>query len=225
MEPIDPAGTSPPESPQGWLPEPVPPGIRELRFAVLDLETSGGTPKARWDRLERFHPPSEITEVGIVSMCGPVVVGAFERLCAVEHGIPAQIQRLTGITPEMLSGASSFERVAFEMAQVLEGRIWVAHHAPFDGSFLKAWLPQGLWSRHRLVCSRLLAKALIPEAPSRALNRLCELLGITNRRPHRALPDAEATAELMKLLIERAEAAGWDGEAFLACGEISWGKL
>jgi DNA polymerase III epsilon subunit-like protein len=154
-----------------------------------------------------------------------VVEGTFERLCAVEKGIPPNIQRLTGITPQMLSSAAPFERVAFEMASVLEGRIWVAHHAPFDGSFLKAWLPHGLWSRHRLVCTRLLAKALVPEASSRALNRLCGLLSISNRRPHRALPDAEATAELMKCLIERAEALGWDGEAFLACGTVAWDRL
>jgi DNA polymerase III subunit epsilon len=208
-----------------WLPEAPPPGIRELRFAVLDLETSGGTPKARWDKQERFHPPAEITEVGIVGMTGPVVDGSFERLCAVEHGIPPNIQRLTGITPALLAGAAPFEQVAFEAAPWLEGRIWVAHHAPFDGSFLKAWLPQGLWSRHRLVCTRLLAKALVPEAASRALNRLCALLDIPNRRPHRALPDAEATAELMKRLIERGEAQGMDGEAFLACGEVPWGSL
>jgi DNA polymerase III subunit epsilon len=214
-----------PGSGWGWLPEAPPPGIRELRFAVLDLETSGGSPKAHWDKRELFHHPAEITEVGIVSMTGLVVEGTFERLCAVEHGIPPNIQRLTGITPGLLAGAAPFEQVAFAMAAVLEGRIWVAHHAPFDGGFLKAWLPQGLWSRHRLVCTRLLAKALAPEAPSCALNRLCGLMGIANRRPHRALPDAEATAELMKCLIERAEARGWDGDAFLACGSIAWDRL
>ncbi len=220
-----PEGNPPPGAASGWLPEPDPMGIRELRFAVIDLETSGGSPKARWDKQDRFHPASEITDVGIVTMAGPVVQGGFERLCAVEHGIPPNIQRLTGITPELLATAAPLDQVVFEMAPVLEGRVWVAHHAPFDGSFLKAWLPHGLWSRHRLVCTRLLAKALIPEAPSRALNRLCALLDIPNRRPHRALPDAEATAELVKHLIERAEARGWDGEAFLACGEVAWERL
>ena len=209
----------------GWVPAAPPEGIRDLRFAVIDLETTGGSPKAHWDKRDRFHPASEITDVGVVEMMGPVVVGSFERLCAIDGEIPALIQRLTGITPALLGGAPSWERVAFELPAVLEGRVWVAHHAPFDGSFLKAWLPEGLWSRHRLVCTRLLAKALIPEAESRALPRLCALLGIPNRRPHRALPDAEATAELMKHLIERAEALGWDGEAFLACGEVGWKQL
>ncbi|MBK8726225.1 MAG: 3'-5' exonuclease [Holophagaceae bacterium] len=203
----------------------TPLAIRELRFAVIDLETTGGSPKAFWDKQERFHPPSEITDVGIVKMAGPVIEDSFECLAAVEGPYPANIQRLTGITPDLLVDADSWERVALKSAPHLEGRVWVAHHAPFDGSFLKAWLPQGLWHRHRLICTRLLAKALIPEAQSRALVRLCALLGIPNRRPHRALPDAEATAELMKHLIERAEAQGLDGEGFLKLGEVGWGKL
>lgn len=205
---------------------PSPPGsLRDLAFAVIDLETTGGSPKGRWDKHERFQPPSEITDVGVVRMAGPVVQDGFERLCAIEHGIPVNIQRLTGITPTLLADAPAWERVALELAPVLEGRIWVAHHAPFDGSFLKAWLPQGLWKRHRLVCTRLLAKALVPEADSRALVRLCALLGIPNRRAHRALPDAEATAELMKHLIARAEDRGLDGEAFLELGSVGWERL
>jgi DNA polymerase III epsilon subunit-like protein len=209
---------------QPFLTEP-PLSLRALRFAVIDLETTGGSPKAFWDKQERFHPPSEITDIGVVTMAGPVVQDTFESLAAVEGPYPTNIQRLTGITPRMLEGAESWERVALRSAPHLEGRVWVAHHAPFDGSFLKAWLPQGLWHRHRLICTRLLAKALIPEADSRALVRLCALLGIPNRRPHRALPDAEATAELMKHLIERAEAQGLDGEAFLELGEVRWEKL
>jgi DNA polymerase III epsilon subunit-like protein len=209
---------------QPFLTEP-PLALRALRFAVIDLETTGGSPKAFWDKKERFHPPSEITDIGVVKMCGPVIEDTFECLAAIEGPYPANIQRLTGITPDLLVGADSWERVALRAAPHLEGRVWVAHHAPFDGSFLKAWLPQGLWHRHRLICTRLLAKALIPEADSRALVRLCALLGIPNRRPHRALPDAEATAELMKHLIERADAQGLDGEAFLGLGEVAWGKL
>jgi DNA polymerase III epsilon subunit-like protein len=212
------------EPAQPFLAEPRA-AIRELRFAVIDLETTGGSPKAFWDKRERFHPPSEITDIGVVKMAGPVIEETFESLAAVEGPYPSNIQRLTGITPDMLLGADPWERVALRAAPHLEGRVWVAHHAPFDGSFLKAWLPQGLWHRHRLICTRLLAKALIPEAESRALVRLCALLGIPNRRPHRALPDAEATAELMKHLIERAEAKGLDGEAFLGLGEVAWGKL
>ena len=203
--------------------EPQP--LRSLRFAVVDLETTGGSPKAFWDKKERFHAASEITDVGVVKMCGPVIEGSFEMLSAIEGDYPPVIQRLTGITPAMLIGAQPWEQVALRLSGELEGRVWVAHHAPFDGSFLKAWLPPGVWHRHRLICTRLLAKALIPEAKGRALHQLCHLLDIHNRCAHRALPDAEATAELMQHLLARAEDQGLDAEAFLERGEVAWARL
>lgn len=199
--------------------------LRELQFAIIDLETSGGRPKAGWTRDERFVPAAEITEVGVVSMSGPVVAGSFASLCAVEGGIPTGIHRLTGITPGMLAEAPPWERVALSLAEVLEGRLWVAHHAPFDGAFLKAYLPEGLWRRHTLLCTRRLAKALIPEAESCSLASLCERLDLHNRHPHRALPDAEATAELLQILLERAEDRGWSGATFLDKGRVAWEKL
>ncbi len=206
------------------LPE-APVSLRELRFAVIDLETTGGSPKPFWDKKERFHEPSEITDVGIVKMCGSVIEGRFEMLASIQGDYPPLIQKLTGITPTMLLEANPWEQVALRLPEELEGRIWVAHHAPFDGSFLKAWLPQGLWHRHRLICTRLLSKALIPEAKSCALHQLCLLLDIQNRRAHRALPDAEATSELMQHLLQRAEARDLDATSFLRLGEVAWAKL
>ncbi len=199
--------------------------LRGLRFAVIDLETTGGRPRAGWTRDERFVPAAEITEVGVVSMSGPVLAGSFTSLCAVEGGIPTGIQRLTGITPGMVAEAPPWERVALSLAEILEGRLWVAHHAPFDGAFLKAYLPEGLWRRHTLLCTRRLARALIPEAESCSLASLCERLELHNRRPHRALPDAEATAELLRILLERAQARGWSGATFLDKGGVAWEKL
>ena len=207
-----------------FLSEP-PAGIRDLRFAVLDLETSGGTPKAYWNKQDRFQAAAEITEVGVVTLAGPVIESRFSRLCAIEGALPRAIQSLTGITPRLLADAPSWSRVAFELAGVMEGRVWVAHHAPFDGSFLKAYLPEGLWGRHRLICTRLLVKALAPELPKRSLADCCAAFGIVNTRAHRALSDAEATAELLQRLMERAEAKGLDAEAFIALGEVAWRKL
>lgn len=200
-------------------------GLRDLSWAVVDLETSGGRPKAGWDKNGTFHPASEITEVGLVRLAGSISQDAFTSLCAVEGGVPAFIQRLTGITPRLLEGAPTWQTVALRMAPLLEGRVWVAHNAPFDGGFLKAYLPEGLWRRHTLVCTVKLAKLLVPEAASRSLGALCETLALSNRRPHRALPDAEATAELLQVLLERAEARDLDAETLLEKGRVDWGRL
>ena len=205
--------------------EPASPALRELRFAVVDLETTGGSPKAKWDKEGRFVQPSEITEVGLVSLSGLVVDDRFSSLASIQGFLPEEIQRLTGISLPMLAGAPPWEQVAMKLIPKLEGRIWVAHHAPYDGSFLKAWLPEGIWRRHRLICTRLLTKKLIPELPRRSLADLCTHLGITNTRAHRALQDAEATGEVLQHLLKRAEAQGLDGEAFLTLGEVPWSKV
>ena len=201
------------------------PPLRDLFFAVLDLETTGGMPQGSWNKHDQYLPPSEITEVGLVTLAGPVIQDRWESLCATEGPIPLVIQRLTGLTAAMLSEAPAWERVALDLAERLEGRIWVAHHAPFDGAFLKAGLPEGLWKRHSLLCTRRLARALIPEAKSRSLASLCALLGLRNRRPHRALPDAEVTAELFQALLQRAEVRNMTPEAFLKTGLVRWEKL
>jgi DNA polymerase III epsilon subunit-like protein len=192
---------------------------------VVDLETTGFKPVAGWSKTGRFHPAAEITEVGLVRLLGPVIQGTFQHLAAVEGDLPVVIQRLTGITPHLLAGAPSWEHVALKLMPELEGRTWVAHHAAFDGAFLKAWLPQGLWHRHRLVCTKRLAKALAPEVGRYSLHQLCAHFGIVNSRAHRALADAQATAELLQHLMARAEAQGLDGEAFLKLGEVPWTKL
>lgn len=207
------------------LPPDPPRAIRDLDFAVIDLETNGGTPKARWDKHDRFQAAGEITELGLVRMSGAVLQDRYQSLAAIEGALPLSIQKLTGITPAMLVDAPSWERVALQVGPLLEGRVWVAHHAPFDGSFLKAHLPEGIWGRHRLVCTRLLAKKLVPEVQQRGLANLCAFFGIVNQRHHRALQDAEATAELLQRLMERGEAAGLDAEAFLKLGDVDWKKL
>jgi len=199
--------------------------LHDVSFAVLDLETTGGMPKGRWDRHERYNPPSEITEVGVVRLQGPVIQDRFESLCGIERALPAAIQRLTGISLPMLAKAPSWQSVALRLAEFLEGRVWVAHHAAFDGAFLKANLPEGLWKRHRIICTRNLARKLVPEATSRSLASLCELLQLHNRRPHRALADAEVTAELLQILMQRAEEQGMDAELFLETGTLRWEKL
>jgi DNA polymerase III epsilon subunit family exonuclease len=204
---------------------PCEPPLRELPFAVIDLETTGGSPKAHWDRFERHHEGSEITEIGVVQLSGTVIQDRFTSLCAVERGVPPIIQRLTGITPAMLATAPPFEHTALQASTYLEGRIWVAHHAAFDGAFLKAYLPEGLWKRHRLICTRNLSRKLVPEAGKFNLAHLCEVLDLHNRNPHRALADAEATAELLKALLHRAEKQDLSAEQFLALGSISWTKL
>ena len=205
---------------------PLPPASpRDLAFAVIDLETTGMSPAAGWSKSGAFRAAAEITEVGIVRLQGRVIQDRFQRLCAIEGHVSPVITKITGLTGAMLADAPSLERVVLDLAPFVEGTVWVAHHAAFDGSFLKAYLPSGLWSRHRLLCTKKLAQALAPEAKGYSLQKLCEHFQIVNTRAHRALQDAEATAELLQHLLARAEARDLDAEAFMALGELPWKGL
>ena len=48
------------------------------------------------------------------------------------------VQRLTGITDEMVQGKPQFSNVAETMRELLQDRIFVAHNVQFDSRFMIA---------------------------------------------------------------------------------------
>ena len=95
-------------------------------FAVVDIETTGG-----------YASNNDITEVAIVLHDGAKPVHRFCSLVRPQQEIPLYIQSLTGITPQMVEKAPDFESLAPQIAELLKGRIFVAHNVNFDYSFLK----------------------------------------------------------------------------------------
>jgi DNA polymerase III epsilon subunit-like protein len=69
--------------------------LSETTFAVLDLETSGGSPDSG----------AGITEIGVVKVRGGKVLGTFQSFIDPGHSLPPFITQLTGITDEMLFSA------------------------------------------------------------------------------------------------------------------------
>ena len=51
--------------------------------------------------------------------------------------VPAGITALTGIDNDMLADAPPFERIARELRERLEGRVFVAHNVRFDYGFIR----------------------------------------------------------------------------------------
>jgi DNA polymerase III epsilon subunit-like protein len=98
------------------------------RFAVVDVETTGGGPGDR------------VTEVAVVHVDQGVVGRCFHTLVNPGRAIPPWIQRLTGITDRMVAAAPPFEGIADELTGWLEGRVFVAHNEPFDRRFVQSEL-------------------------------------------------------------------------------------
>ena len=95
------------------------------RIAFIDLETTGANPEH--DR---------ITEIGIVEVEGERVE-RWSTLVNPGRTIPEFIQRMTGISNDMVADAPPFEAVADELKTRLKGRLFVAHNARFDYGFVR----------------------------------------------------------------------------------------
>jgi DNA polymerase III epsilon subunit family exonuclease len=184
-------------------PEPPFPALRlrEARFTVLDLETTGGSPAA--DR---------ILEIGAVKVAGGRLEESFSTLLNPGVPIPPFISSMTGIRAEMVAQAPSFLAVAEQVAGFIGDSVLVAHNLPFDMGFLNRELERncGFILANPALCTVRLGRKLLPGLPNRRLDTLAEHYGLTFAGRHRALGDAEVTARLLVKFIGLLEEMGME---------------
>jgi DNA polymerase-3 subunit epsilon len=162
--------------------------------AVIDFETTGLSP-AQGDRA---------TEIAAVLMRDGQVVDRYQSLMNAGLRIPPYIEALTGISDAMIRRAPSAAEVMREVADFVGDYPLVAHNAAFDRKFWDAELQRiGRSRRQDFACSMLLARRLLPQAPSHKLGVLVDFAGLpVAGRYHRALADAEMAASLLDYLEE-----------------------
>ena len=185
---------SSPEPSPALFPEAEP---ADLRFAVVDLETRNVSPCS-----------GAVIEIGIVQMDGAEIVGEWGSLVRPSGPVGDWVSRLTGITDAMVAGAPAFAEIAPKVAELLRGRVFVAHNVSFDWRMLRGEMP-GLPARTPRLCTVRMGRALVPESPRHSLDALCGFLGIEIGRHHRALDDARAAAEILATLLKRDGAEKW----------------
>ncbi len=164
-------------------------GVLDLGgFAVLDLETTGLSPRKG----------ARTVEIGLVLVAADGTVEEHWQTL-VDPGCAPGPTHIHGVTAAMLRGAPTFADIAGDLALRLLGRTLVAHNASFDIGFLDAeFAAAGLqWQRHPL-CTMQLARRRGHRIAN--LAHLCEFFGIVNQGAHHALGDAVATAELLACL-------------------------
>jgi DNA polymerase-3 subunit epsilon len=162
-------------------------------YAVIDLEATGGKPSEE-----------RIIEVAIFLYDGKDIVDQFISLINPDCPIPPFVQKLTGIKQRDVQGAPRFHEVAKRIVQMTEGAIFVAHNAPFDYRVLREEFARLGYDYQRTVLDTIpLAQKFIPDLPAYGLATLCEELGITNAKRHRADGDARATVKLLEILLEK----------------------
>ena len=173
--------------------------VEDAIFGIVDLETSGPSTAQR------------IIEIGLVVQRGGRVLDRFESLVDIERPIPAEISRLTGISARDLADAPGEAVALAGFAECL--RRWnvdalVAHNASFERRFLEqAWKSNGFETPlPPFLCSVRLARRWV-RAPRFGLDTLVRQLSIPPRPRHRALGDAEMTADLWHELLKRGKLA------------------
>jgi DNA polymerase-3 subunit epsilon len=174
--------------------------LRDVRFAVVDVETTGTSPAQR-DR---------VTEIAIVQVAGGEVTECYETLVNPERAIPPAIVALTRITEEMVRSAPRFPSVASDVVGRLRERVFVAHNAPFDWRFVSHEVQRaaGVALTGEQLCTVRLARLLLPQLPRRSLDAVTHYFGIDIGARHRAAGDALATAHVLLRLLRLAEDRG-----------------
>jgi len=195
------------------LPDPLSPGdlrsgdeievadrkIASADFVVVDLETTGLDVNG-----------ASILEIGAVRLSQLRIVDRFETLLRPPGKLPRAIVALTGIHDAMVAEAPTEMRALRSFARWLDRTPtapFVAHNASFDHRFVSRTFDScGLPPyRGAVLCTRKLARRLIPELGRYNLDQLCAHFGVSNRARHRALGDAEATARALLDLLEIAQ--------------------
>lgn len=168
-------------------------------FVVVDLETTGGAPGS-----------GGIIEIGAVRVTDGKLGATFQTLVNPGRPIPPFVVGLTGITDAMVADAPRIGPALAAFLDFAGDAVLVAHNAPFDMGHLDAahQVHVGRPLVRPAVCTIRLTRRLIPELKRRALDAVASHLGIACWDRHRGLGDANITAEILCVLLERAAAMG-----------------
>lgn len=163
-------------------------------FIAFDVETTGLDPES-----------AELLEIGAVRVVSGQITDRFDQLVKPRHGIPLSIRRLTGIQEEDVRDAPDASEALQRFLEFAEDAPLVAHHAPFDLSFLNAAADEPL--RVRVYDSLELSRILLPRLVNHKLPTLLRFFNCDTEEHHRAGDDAEGVAlvflRLVDLLLEK----------------------
>lgn len=191
-----------------YPPVPDDTALHTLEYAVVDCETTGGSP-GRGDR---------ITEIAAIRADrSGRIIDEFCTLVNPDRAIPRGITRITNISDDLVADAPAFADIAPRVQQLLAGAVFVAHNAPFDLRFVEWEMRRGDFGppKGKVLCTARLARKMVPEMRSRSLDALIHRWDIPCEPRHRAYPDARATVDILVRLLDLAAEQGIGGWAEL----------
>ncbi|MFZ1731870.1 MAG: DEDD exonuclease domain-containing protein [Bacteroidota bacterium] len=167
--------------------------IADTEFVVCDVETTG------------LHPErNRLTEIALLRIRGNTVIDRFSSLINPRQFIPAEIQRLTGISNEMVYTAPDAIQIMPDVRRFIGDAVFIGHNVRFDRSFVDATLLRIGIEPLQVpnLCTARLARRLLPQKSRTSLGVLAAHYNIRIKNRHRAAGDAEATAMLFLKFLE-----------------------
>ncbi|MFZ3109423.1 MAG: 3'-5' exonuclease [Rectinemataceae bacterium] len=184
---------SPPEGAEDDCPLPF--DWERRRYAALDVETTG---------LDPYN--DRVLEIGLVlfsfdSEGALVEERTWQSLLNPGIAIPSSATAIHGITDFDVFASPFFRELATELLALLEGRVMVAHNAPFDAGFIASEFARlGMASPvGEMADSLILLRQAVPNLLSYSLAKAAFILGVDTGTSHRALDDARTCMHLFTL--------------------------
>jgi DNA polymerase III epsilon subunit family exonuclease len=154
-------------------------------FVVVDVETTGTDPKM-----------ADLVEVAAVRVKGGKITDRWSTF--VNPGRPIVGNQMHGITDKDVKGAPTPAEAARKALDFVGDALVVGHSVGFDIAFLEQALGDGTRiEQGRYLDTLVIAREGYPDLENYKLGTLAAFFGIDLTASHRALPDAEATANLL----------------------------
>ncbi len=167
-------------------------------FVVFDLETTG----LKKDK-------DKIIEIGAVKVEGGRIADRFSTFINPKRRLSEKIIKLTNITDDMLADAPDEDEAVPEFLKFCGNSVLVGHNVGFDIGFIRQYTTaNGVELNNSVMDTLGLARTLYGKLKNHKLDTVCEHLGVSLENHHRAVDDAEATAEIFIKMAEELEGLG-----------------
>ena len=172
----------------------------DAKYVVFDLETTGFS-----------NRNDAITEIGAIKVENGEIVEEFSQLINPERPIPEKIQKLTGITNEMVLDKPTISEVLPKFLDFCKDSILVAHNSDFDTGFVREKASENnLTYDFDAIDTVILSRLLMPDLKNHKLNTIAKELNVSLENHHRAVDDATATAQIFLTFISKLKAMDID---------------
>ncbi len=161
-------------------------------YVVFDLETTG---------LNREY--NKIIEIGAVKVKDSKIIDRFSTFINPHEKLSQDIINLTNITDDMLVNAPEENDMLPKFFEFFGDSVLVAHNAKFDTGFIKKWAQKNNIPFKNTVLDTVgLSRTIFSDMSKHTLNVIAKKLNVSLENHHRAIDDAEATAQIFIKFID-----------------------